>query len=360
MLKHHLTTHEHKINCYQEPIESVYSNKQALNKLDRLDDDMMITNTTSIIELLNLPKTVIKQLYCPDQFKVRVPVAYLKKIKQQDIDDPLLRQILPFFDEKNQVADYSTDPLGEKKANITDGLLHKYHSRVLIILTSACAIHCRYCFRQHFDYQSNHPKAEQWQVIGQYISNHPDVNEVILSGGDPLSLNNRRLFAVIEHIEQLTQITTLRLHSRHAIVLAQRFDDELIQRLSNSRLNIVLVTHANHANEIDALVISKMQTLRQQGITLLNQSVLLKGINDDIDTLKALSEKLFQAHILPYYLHLLDKVAGAAHFYICEKRAIELYWQLLAALPGYLVPKLVKEEAGQPFKTPIDLYEKID
>lgn len=296
-------------------------------------------------------------IYTPDQFRLRVPRAFVNKMKIGDINDPLLKQVLPDIKESLKVTGFVSDPLGEAGQNPIDGLLHKYESRVLLTLTGACAIHCRYCFRQHFDYQSNLPTSQNQALIVDYIRDHPEINEAILSGGDPLSLSNRRLFAWLDALEALPQLTTIRLHTRLPIVIPDRLDAPLLERLSQSRCQIVMVVHCNHPNEIDDATTLALRRAKAAGITLLNQAVLLKGINDDINIQSNLSKQLFKSGVMPYYLHLLDKVAGAAHFDIDERRAVNLYWQLLAKLPGYLVPKLVKELPNRPFKVPIDLYK---
>lgn len=313
----------------------------------------IITSLTALLDYLAFPVHIQQQLnsQMASEFALRVPMAYASKIKKNDLNDPLLKQILPTHAEQSTHPDYVLDPLAETQANVCEGLIHKYQSRVLLTATSACAIHCRYCFRQHYDYQGNQLTAQNWQHIANYISSQPAVNEVILSGGDPLSLSNRRLFELLDKIEALPQIRTIRLHSRHAVAIVARLDDTLTQRLVDSRCHIVLVTHANHPNEVGTAETTRFQEIRQTSITLLNQSVLLKGVNDHADTLAALSYALFDAGIMPYYLHLLDKVAGAAHFNVPQQTATQIYKKLLATLPGYLVPKLVHEQANQPNKT---------
>ena len=275
-----------------------------------------------------------------------------------DSNDPLLKQVLPDQREQIQVAGYVADPLSENTQNPVKGMLHKYQSRVLLTITGACAIHCRYCFRQHFDYSANMPTANAKEHIVNYITAHPEINEVILSGGDPLNVTNRRLFAWLDTLESISQLTTIRLHTRLPLVIPARLDEALLDRLSQSRCQIVMVIHCNHANEIDTFTAEQLQRTRAAGITLLNQAVLLKGINDNVEIQTQLSQRLFAAGVLPYYLHVLDKVAGAAHFDSDERSAIELYWSLLAALPGYLVPKLVRELPNKRFKVPIDIYNR--
>lgn len=313
---------------------------------------------TSVDELLSLLKleSLRADVYVPKHFELRVPRGFVAKMTVGNSNDPLLKQVLPDQREQINVTGYVADPLSENTQNPVKGLLHKYQSRVLLTITGACAIHCRYCFRQHFDYSANMPTADAKENIVNYVTAHPEINEVILSGGDPLNVTNRRLFVWLDTLESLPQITTIRLHTRLPLVIPARLDDALLERLSQSRCHIVMVVHCNHGNEIDSVTSEYLQRARAAGITLLNQAVLLKGINDSVETQAQLSQCLFAAGVLPYYLHVLDKVAGAAHFDSDERSAIELYWSLLAALPGYLVPKLVRELPNRPFKVPIDIY----
>ena len=313
---------------------------------------------TSVDELLSILKleSLRENVYVPKHFELRVPRGFVAKMTIGDRDDPLLKQVLPDQREQINVTGYVADPLSENTQNPVKGMLHKYQSRVLLTITGACAIHCRYCFRQHFDYSANMPTADAKENIVNYIAEHPEINEVILSGGDPLNVTNRRLFAWLDTLESIPQLTTIRLHTRLPVVIPARLDEALLERLSQSRCHIVMVIHCNHANEIDVLTSEYLQRARAAGITLLNQAVLLKGINDSVEVQTQLSQRLFSAGVLPYYLHVLDKVAGAAHFDKDEQSSIKLYWSLLAALPGYLVPKLVKELPNKLFKVPIDIY----
>ena len=317
-----------------------------------------ITSIDELLELLKL-ESLRAEVYVPNHFELRVPRAFVAKMTVGDSNDPLLRQVLPNQKEQVTVTGYVADPLAENAHNPVKGLLHKYQSRVLLTITGACAIHCRYCFRQHFDYSANMPTAHTKQSIIDYISAHSEISEVILSGGDPLNVTNRRLFAWLDTLDAIAQLTTIRIHTRLPLVIPARLDDALLERLSQSRCKIVMVIHCNHANEIDTLTAEYLQRARAAGITLLNQAVLLKGINDNVAAQTALSQRLFAAGVLPYYLHVLDKVAGAAHFDNDERSAIELYWALLAELPGYLVPKLVRELPNKPFKVPIDIYNAV-
>lgn len=318
----------------------------------------LVTDIDELCNLLSLNKDELLQTYqLPPKFPLQVPHAFVAKMTKGDLSDPLLLQILPTKSEQIQTLGYITDPLDEHNHNPIKGLLHKYQSRVLITLTGACAVHCRYCFRQHFDYNANLPKSDEQAQILDYINKNPDINEVLLSGGDPLNVSNRRLLDWLSKLADCANITTIRLHTRLPIVLPARIDDELLNSFKNLTKNIVMVIHTNHPSEIDDDVKIACTKLKSAGVTLLNQTVLLKNINDNAETLANLSHKLFGIGVLPYYLHILDKVQGASHFDIDESQAIELYWQLLEKLSGYLVPKLVQELPNRPYKTPIDIYK---
>lgn len=313
---------------------------------------------TDPLELLNLLELSTNQLLsgailASEKFKLRVPRAFVGKMNAKDPLDPLLLQVLPHHLELEEHPEFVTDPLGEEATNQLPGVLHKYKSRFLLTLTGACAVHCRYCFRRHFPYQENLPKNEDWLNIKNYIESNPDINEVILSGGDPLTLSNRKLALWLERLSSLKQVKILRIHSRVPIVIPNRIDEELISLLKNSRLRIILVVHSNHASELDDFTCSKLLQLSEHHITVLNQAVLLKGVNDSAQTLTDLSYRLFEARVMPYYLHVLDKVKGAQHFDLIPSEIDAIYQDVLASLPGYLVPKLVREIAGEKNKTPL-------
>lgn len=312
-----------------------------------------INDLATLAKLLELPIDLNQNV---GNFPLKVPQNFVKKMQKGDIHDPLLRQILPTFAETLNMAGFSTDPLSEKTSNPVKGVIHKYASRVLIPVTGACVVNCRYCFRQHFDYHENMPSRENWQDIVHYIEQNPAVNEVILSGGDPLSLSNRRVFDILDILNNIPQIQTIRLHSRVPVMIPERLDNALLEKFRQSRCQIVLVIHANHPNELDDDNVFYFKRARLAGVTLLNQTVLLKDINNDADILAMLSEKLWRAGVLPYYLHVLDKVAGAGHFLVFDSEAVQIYWDLLAKCAGYLVPKLVRETPDEPFKTPINLF----
>ena len=326
---------------------------QEQNWQSQLSD--LITDPLELLEVLKLcPEQLLSgAILASEQFKLRVPRAFVGKMTVGDPLDPLLLQVLPHHLELEDHPDFVTDPLGEEQANQQPGVLHKYKSRFLLTLTGACAVHCRYCFRRHFPYQENLPKNEDWLNIQNYIESQPDINEVIFSGGDPLTLSNRKLKLWIDRLESLPQIKFLRIHSRVPIVIPNRVDEELVSLLKNSRLRIILVVHSNHAAELDDLTCARLSLLVQQQITVLNQAVLLKGINNSAQVLVDLSYRLFDAGVMPYYLHVLDKVKGAHHFDLSPKEINLIYKDVLENLPGYLVPKLVREIAGEKNKTPL-------
>ncbi|MBX2858292.1 MAG: EF-P beta-lysylation protein EpmB [Cellvibrionaceae bacterium] len=286
-------------------------------------------------------------------FPLRATRSYVQRIAPGRPDDPLLRQILPLQAELKTDKGYSADPLGEQRANPVPGLIHKYHGRVLLVAAPQCAINCRYCFRRHFDYKSNTPSRQQWQQAIDYIRQHPSIDEVILSGGDPLVLADKPLAWLVEQLASIQHVQRLRIHSRLPIVLPQRLTAQLLSLLQHNRMHCVVVVHCNHPKEINDEVASALLSLKHHGLTTLNQSVLLKGVNDCSSTLVDLSKRLFELGVLPYYLHALDKIVGAAHFEVAEPEIKNLYRSLLRELPGYLVPKLVREVQGAQSKVAI-------
>ncbi|MDP4556315.1 EF-P beta-lysylation protein EpmB [Halomonas meridiana] len=286
-------------------------------------------------------------------FEICVPDAYLARIVPNDPNDPLLRQILPTGDEAAAPPGYVTDPLEEADHRPVKGLIHKYANRVLLIASPACAINCRYCFRRHFPYHENSPSRAQWQEALDYLRADTTIHEAILSGGDPLAASDRQLAWLVEQLESIPHLKRLRIHTRLPVVIPDRVDESLLGWLGSTRLQKVVVLHINHANEIDQAVLDACTRLKQAGVTLLNQSVLLRGINDSVPTLAALSERLFEAGVLPYYLHVLDPVQGAAHFDVPDSEAQALIEALLEHLPGFLMPRLVREVPGKMSKTPL-------
>jgi len=287
-------------------------------------------------------------------FPVLAPRPFVSRMKKGDINDPLLKQVMPLANEFIITDGFVTDPL-EEHDTVAEGLLHKYKNRVLMIVKSGCAVNCRYCFRRHFPYADNSPNKARWQPAIDYIAANKDINEVIFSGGDPLMANDAHLSWLMEKIEQISHVKRLRIHTRLPVVIPQRITNELVDRLSTSRLKVAIVLHINHSNEIDANFNDALEPLRAARIPLFNQSVLLKGVNDNAEILCQLSEDLFDSGIQPYYLHMFDKVQGVAHFEVDDLTAKQLLIDMMATLPGFLVPKLVREIAGEANKTPINL-----
>jgi len=287
-------------------------------------------------------------------FPLRVPKAFVARMEIGNPADPLLRQVITQREEFLAAPGFSTDPL-EEQHSVVPGLLHKYRNRALLLVKGACAVNCRYCFRRHFPYQDNQGNRANWSTALEYIRQHPELNEIIFSGGDPLMAKDHELDELISGLEQIPHLKTLRIHTRLPVVIPARITPALCRRLASCRLQVVLVTHINHANEIDRTLQESMTQLRLARVTLLNQSVLLRGINDDADTLAKLSERLFSIGILPYYLHVLDKVQGAAHYYVDDDEARAIMGQLLLKVSGYLVPRLAREIGGERSKTLLDL-----
>lgn len=286
-------------------------------------------------------------------FPLRVPRGFVRRMRKRDPHDPLLRQVLPLGAELRRVEGFGHDPVADLASRTASGVLQKYAGRALLIATGACGVHCRYCFRRHFPYQEENASVQGWNGALQALRDDMSIREVILSGGDPLSLSDRRLTELAAGLAAIPHIQRLRIHTRQVVVLPERVDNALLGWLDRTRLQKVVVVHVNHAREIDAQVKDACDRLRATGAQLLNQSVLLAGVNDTETALAELSEVLFEAGVLPYYLHLLDRVEGAAHFEIEEPRAVALMNALQARLPGYLVPKLVREIPGAASKTSV-------
>lgn len=287
------------------------------------------------------------------QFPLRVPRHFLARMLHGDANDPLLRQVLPLDAEDQPAAGFGLDAVGDLQARAAPGLLHKYEGRALLVATGSCAIHCRYCFRRHFPYAEETAAANQWSGALDHLRASPDIEEVLLSGGDPLSLSTGKLRQFTDALSGIGHVKRLRLHTRLPIVLPARVDAPLLDWIASLGQQCIVVVHANHPNEIDADVTSALSALREAGATLLNQAVLLRGVNDDVESLADLSLALFESGTLPYYLHQLDRVAGVAHFEVDDDRALQLAEALRARLPGYLVPKLVREVAGAGSKLPL-------
>jgi EF-P beta-lysylation protein EpmB len=289
------------------------------------------------------------------QFPLRVPRSFIARMRRGDPRDPLLRQVLAVGAELLPAPGFAKDPLHEADVREAPGLLHKYAGRALLITTGACAVHCRYCFRRHYDYAQELPDdgTPRWSAALAHIAADPGIGEIILSGGDPLSLGNSRLHGLMRELNALPQLRRIRIHTRNPIVLPSRVDQGLLDALATASDKLVIVVHANHAAEIDAGTGAALRLLQATSTALLNQSVLLAGINDDTSVLAQLSTRLFEFGVLPYYLHQLDPVSGAAHFAVSDARARELAGELNNCLPGYLVPRLVREIPGKPAKTPL-------
>lgn len=308
--------------------------------------------------MLELPRDWVERHgQARELFPLMVTRHFVSLMKKGDTRDPLLRQAMPSNDEYIEQEGFVTDPLVEQN-NTTPGILHKYRSRVLVILRGGCAINCRYCFRRHFPYAEQHFGRQQRQELIDVVQADARINEVILSGGDPLLATDEQLSSLLDELEALPQLKRVRIHSRLPVVLPERLTESLATRLGKSRLQVILVLHANHPREIAPQLKDALTAWRRAGITLLNQSVLLRGVNDKPEVLTALSEALFDANVLPYYLHQLDKVKGASHFAVTDAEALRLAGELRSLLPGFLVPRMVREVAGEPSKTPLELTMK--
>ncbi|MCD6039320.1 MAG: epmB [Gammaproteobacteria bacterium] len=317
-----------------------------------------VTDPRELLELLEIDLTWLEEAKAAATlFPLKVPREFISRMQKRNINDPLLRQVLPMGDEFKLVEGFEKDPWKEEGINPVPGLLHRYHGRVLLTLTGSCSINCRFCFRRHFPYAKNNPGRPGWQHALSYITNDQTITEVILSGGDPLIMNDPQLFEFTTALSQISHLKRLRIHTRMPIVLPSRITPELVNSLMHTRLQPVMVVHCNHPQEITQAVINAIKKLTIANITLLNQAVLLKGINDNAETLVTLSETLFAAGILPYYLHVLDKVEGCSHFDLERETAQNLHWQITQRLPGYLVPKLVRTQAGASAKVRVDRSE---
>ena len=315
-----------------------------------------VTEPEELLGLLELPKsrwlTAAKR--AARLFPLKVPQGFINRMEKGNADDPLLKQVLPLAEELNECIGYTKDPVDDGPSTAVPGLIHKYKNRTLLISTGACAIHCRYCFRRHYPYNRSHAGSSQLHDIQQYLIEHTELDEVILSGGDPLILDNPQLGRLLNTISAVPHIRGIRIHSRLPIVLPERINTGLLQTLHSSK-PITLVIHCNHPNELDDDVILALTSLHQNGIRLYNQSVLLRGVNNNAHVLCELSHQLFDAQVQPYYLHCLDRVQGAAHFDLHDKEIETLYRQIQSELSGFLLPRLVREIPGQPAKTLINI-----
>ena len=310
------------------------------------------------------PAVLLRQLELPEyllpaaieasrHFPLRVPEGFVARMRKADPEDPLLLQVLPLHDELKPQPGFSVDPTGDRASIKAPGLLHKYSGRALLISTAACGIHCRYCFRRHFPYDEAHLDEHTRQQVLHHLDSDTSIKEIILSGGDPLMLSDNKLASLIQQLEEISHLKRLRLHTRMPVVLPERITPAFTRICESTRLQVVMVIHCNHANELDDNVARAMKQLRDCGISLLNQTVLLKKINDSANALVDLSERLFDIGVQPYYLHQLDRVHGASHFETDDSKALTLHHECSKRLPGYLVPRLVREIEGQAYKMPI-------
>lgn len=312
-----------------------------------------VTDARELLDLVGLPQLADTLPPADAGFALRVPRGFVARMRRGDRHDPLLLQVLPQLAELDEVPGFVTDAVGDLAAREARGVLHKYEGRALLIASGSCAVNCRYCFRRHFPYGEEMAAANHWREALEHVRRDPSINELILSGGDPLSLSTAKLEELTQALVDIPHVIRLRIHSRLPVVLPERIDTAFTHWLATLPLQKVVVLHANHANELDASVDAACASMREAGATLLNQSVLLRGVNDDAEALAALSERLFAAGVLPYYLHQLDRVQGTAHFEVPDAQALALVDAIRARLPGYLVPKLVREVGGDPAKRPL-------
>lgn len=308
------------------------------------------TSITDLSEYLKLSDENRKLLFNRPRFVLNLPRRLAAKIRQNDLNDPIFRQFVPLGEESVITPGFLKDPVGDKASQCSSKLLQKYQGRALLVTTSACAMHCRYCFRQNYPYDS---AQKSYALELDLIAKDPSIHEIILSGGDPLSLSNDRLATLIESLEQISHLRRLRIHTRFPIGIPERVDAGFLEILKKCTLQCFFVIHTNHKNELDADVFAALKKIQNLGIPVMNQAVLLKGVNDEENTLKELFEALVNEGILAYYLHQLDRVQGAFHFEVEESRGLQLIRYLERTLPGYAVPKYVREIAGEPSKTPL-------
>jgi EF-P beta-lysylation protein EpmB len=314
---------------------------------------LAIRSLEELAQQLELPIEAL-QAYAPERrdFPLLVPRSFVRRMRKGDPNDPLLLQILPRLAERRTHPSFGPDPLGEA-AVASDGVLEKYAHRALLIAAEACPVHCRYCFRRNFPYSEQLASRQDWSPALERLAARDGLREVILSGGDPLSLSNRRLQLLLGRLSRLPALRTLRIHTRFPVMLPERIDTALCKLIESTALRTVIVIHCNHANELDPQVAIALRRLSDAGCLLLNQSVLLQGVNASADALESLSLALLDHGVLPYYLHQLDRVAGAGHFEVPDTTALELMAELRVRLPGYLVPRLVRESPGELSKTPL-------
>lgn len=312
-----------------------------------------ITDAGELLQVLGLEDLAAHLPLADAGFALRVPRGFVARMRHGDRTDPLLLQILPQLAELEQVAGFAVDAVGDMNARSAHGVLQKYRGRALLIASGTCAVNCRYCFRRHFPYAEEIAAAAQWHDALAWLRADSSIDELILSGGDPLALATAKLEELTRQLIDIAHVRRLRIHTRLPVVLPERIDAAFLVWLAAVPLQKVVVIHANHAHEIDSSVARACMQLRDAGATVLNQSVLLRGINDNADALANLSERLFACGVLPYYLHQLDRVQGTAHFEVDDSCARALLEALRARLPGYLLPRLVREVAGDVGKLPL-------
>jgi EF-P beta-lysylation protein EpmB len=313
-----------------------------------------VRDAVTLCRLLELPAELADEsTQAGNTFPVFAPLAYVARMRPGDPSDPLLRQVLPLLAERDPTPGYSTDPVGDLAAQREAGLLQKYSGRALMVTTGACAVHCRYCFRRHFPYSDAPKSIDNWLPALNRVSADASIHEIILSGGDPLTLTDGQLAELVGRIAAIPHVNRLRIHTRLPIVIPQRVNAELLGWLRGTRLTPIMVVHANHAQELDPATCFALSQLVDAGVPVLNQAVLLRGVNDTVDALATLCERLVDLRVMPYYLHQLDRVAGAAHFEVPESVGRELIKQLRARLPGYAVPEYVREVEGELGKMPV-------
>jgi len=328
------------------------------------DDHRPESWSTSLSRAVRCPDTLIEALGLPDElresagkaarlFPLLVTRSFLDRMEYGNPEDPLLKQILPIGAELRDVEGFVTDAVDDSAARKAPGLLQKYRGRALLIATGTCAVNCRYCFRRSYPYGEEPRRLDDWNAAIEYLADDSAITEIILSGGDPLMLTDQRLDELIGRLESIPHLERLRIHSRLPIVLPNRLTDRLVQRLRNSRLTPIMVVHANHPNEIVGDCEIALRKLVRDGITTLNQAVLLRGINDSADVLTELSRRLINVGVMPYYLNQLDRVTGTTHFEVSDEVAIQIIREMRARLPGYGVPQLTREHAGAASKTPV-------
>lgn len=307
-------------------------------------------DVTKLADFLELTEDQKSHLILRPRFVLNLPKRLAEKIEKGTLEDPLLKQFLPINEENSVSSCFSNDPIGDVKSRKAPKLLHKYEGRVLLLCTSACAMHCRYCFRRHFDYEvSKKVFGEELEII----RNDPSIREVILSGGDPLSLDDKVIEELVVELSLIPHVRKLRFHSRFLVGIPERIDENFIKILSSTSLQVIFVVHINHPREVDEDVLLAIRKLQRLGIPVLNQFVLLRGVNDSLEILEELCHLMTDYGIMPYYMHQLDRVQGAQHFEIEEEEGKKLIAALSKILPGYAVPKYVREIAGEPSKTPI-------